>query len=58
MPGDKAVNGCRDFLRKTPVVIPAVTLTGYGVDHAMQMPAAEQDKPRKCYQPRFFTSTE
>lgn len=36
MPDDKAVNGRRDFLRKTLTVIPAVTLAGYGVGHAMQ----------------------
>ena len=47
MPDDKAVNGRRDFLRKTLTVIPAVTLAGYGVGHAMQTPAAEQDKPRE-----------
>lgn len=35
MPDDKAVNGRRDFLRKTLTVIPAVTLAGYGVGHAM-----------------------
>ncbi|MDF5938993.1 gluconate 2-dehydrogenase subunit 3 family protein [Pseudomonas aeruginosa] len=58
MPDDKAVNGRRDFLRKTLTVIPAVTLAGYGVGHAMQTPAAEQDKPRERYQPRFFTNTE
>ncbi|WP_448195407.1 gluconate 2-dehydrogenase subunit 3 family protein [Pseudomonas aeruginosa] len=58
MPDDKAVNGRRDFLRKTLTVIPAVTLAGYGVGHAMQTPAAEQDKPRERYQPRFFTNAE
>lgn len=39
-------------------MIPAMTLAGYNIGHATQMPAAEQDKPRERYQLRFFTDIE
>ena len=58
MSDDKAVNGRRDFLRKSLTLIPVISLAGYAASHSPQAASAEQAAAHDNYQPRFFNNSE
>jgi gluconate 2-dehydrogenase gamma chain len=58
MPDDKAVNGRRDFLRKTLTLLPVISLTGYATRHSDPALATTRQENHEPYQPRFFSASE